>query len=73
MERRLTTLRRVFSNLSEREARALYEALAQWADNERCGFEETDEPTQELYQRVALVEGVVERLEEHFAELAEAS
>lgn len=60
----------ILAALSETEAEAVYNALAQWADNERNGLEEAAPETdqekrthggQEL--AVGLVEGVVARLE----------
>lgn len=53
----------MLASMSEAEAMAVYNALAQWADNERNGLEETDEPDPKLSAQVGLVEGVVERLE----------
>jgi hypothetical protein len=53
----------MLASMSEAEAQAVYNALAQWADNERNGLEETDEPDPKLSAQVALVEGVVERFE----------
>jgi hypothetical protein len=53
----------ILSKLTKPEALAVYNALAQWADNERNGLEETDEPDAQQAATVGLVEGVVGRLE----------
>lgn len=60
----------VFACLTEEQARAVYDALAQWADNERNGLDEADPGTAQeqreharLSAQVALVEGVVADLE----------
>lgn len=55
----------VLAALSPAESRAVYNALAQWADNERNGLEEGagDEMTPSAVKAVSLVESVVERLE----------
>jgi hypothetical protein len=56
-------LARVLAGINGDEASAIYNALAQWADNERNGLEETDEPDAKHALAVALVERVVGRLE----------
>jgi hypothetical protein len=60
-----TTMQAVLASLSFEESRAVYNALAQWADNERNGLEEGagDEMTPSEVKAVPLVESVVERLE----------
>lgn len=65
----------MLATLSDAEAQAVYNALAQWADNERNGLEEaptfTDQEKAELAKhdvQVSLVEGVVERLEARMVE-----
>jgi hypothetical protein len=57
----------VLARLSATQALAVYDALAQWADNERNGLEEADEPDAKHEAQVSAVELVVSRLE---AELA---
>jgi len=64
--RRPVSLARIFHAVSEEEARAIYDALAQWADNERCGVDEDVPETKALVS----VEGVVSRLEADLARLA---
>lgn len=64
------TLESVLSTVTASEARAIYDALAQWADNERNGIEESDTADPEHIARVSLVENVVGRLEVVFASLA---
>lgn len=69
LRRRPVSLARVLACLSEAEARGVYEALAQWADNTRCGLDEdADRLPEETYLEV--VEGVVEKLEAEFVRLA---
>lgn len=74
------SLVRVLSELSEEEARAIYEALSQWSDNERNGLEEDCPHTEsERLQHdvreweVSLVEGVVGKLDTEFVKLAEVT
>lgn len=63
LPRGMSELARILGGVSGTEALAVYNALAQWADNERNGLEETDEPDAKHAATVALVEGVVARLE----------
>lgn len=59
----------ILGSLSEREAFHVYNALAQWADNERNGLEET-EPSAETAKHnaaVACVESIVRLLEAEIA------
>lgn len=62
------TLETVLAALSPEEAKAVYNALAQWADNERNHLDESEGswsggPSAEEVKAVALVEGVVQKLE----------
>lgn len=59
------TMQAILSALSLEESRAVYNALAQWADNSRNGLEEGagEELTAEEVNTVPLVEAVVARLE----------
>lgn len=73
------SLVRVLSELTEEEARAVYDAISQWADNERNGLEEDcphTEPERLAHDvrkwEVSLVEGVVEKLDAEFVKLAES-
>ncbi len=56
-------LARVLASLSEEEAVSVYNALAQWADNECNGLEECGEPDPDHEKSVSTVEAVVNRLE----------
>lgn len=62
------TLAAVFAKLSPAEARACYDALAQWAENEltRDDLEDDVEPS----EAAVAVGAVVERLDAAMAELA---
>lgn len=60
----------ILKGLTEAEALHVYNALAQWSDNERNGLEETDEPDPKHEAAVTAVEAVVARLE---AELVKAA
>lgn len=64
----MISLPSIFASLSDEEAQACYDALAQWAENEACRDDlEEDEP---LPPQVKTVQGVVARLEEEFVKLA---
>jgi len=66
----MDALSRILGSLKGAEASAVYNALAQWADNERNGLDETDEPDPKHEAAVSLVEGVVARLEGEIVKLA---
>jgi hypothetical protein len=68
-----SALARAIANLTEEQAMQAYNALAQWADNERIGLEETyDAPTAEKLAQVETVEGLVEAYETELVQLAAA-
>jgi hypothetical protein len=55
------------------EFEAVYHALAQWADNERCHQEECDEISYDECVRLKVVESIVARMEAAYAALADES
>jgi hypothetical protein len=66
-----TSLAKVLAGLSEKEALAIYNALSQWADNERNTMDEMDEVDAEQESAVSAIEAVVEKCEMEIAKLAE--
>lgn len=66
----MDALTKILGSLKGAESLAVYNALAQWADNERNGLEETDEPDPKLEAQVAAVEAVVARLEAEIVKIA---
>ena len=66
----MDALTKILGSLKGAESMAVYNALAQWADNERNGLEETDEPDPKLEVQVAAVEAVVARLEAEIVKIA---
>ncbi len=61
------TMQAILGALSIEESRAVYNALAQWVDNERNALPEEGEQEEpgdaEAKRAVALLEGVVDKLE----------
>jgi len=66
----MTGLPQILGSLTGEEALHVYNALAQWADNERNGLEEMDEPDPKHVAAVQAVEAVVERLESEIVKAA---
>lgn len=66
----MDALAQILGSLKGAESLAVYNALAQWADNERNGLEESDEPDPKHEAAVAAVEAVVARLEAEIVKVA---